>query len=283
MPAVYDGAGAAGDAVDVPAALGTAAGSGARHVTLGDGELLASPELPTWVAAAKSAGFVRIELETSAVPLARPELAARLRDLGVAGVAVPLFGADADAHDWVVGQPGAMQRALRGIRAAHAAGLRVRVLAPVLRPTYRGLDQLVGRCLPLGVPAFTVVAPVTLPPGLLANPALAAPFVRRALALASAARREVDVRGVPACLLAEQALRGEAAGGPECVVDARRPASAFDNDSGDNAAAACESCRWRAHCAVPGPALLAAFGEAGLQARSDAPPRRRTSRAGGGA
>lgn len=259
--------------VDVDAAVRRALELGARAIRFGDGEVLAAAGLPAWVAAARKSGAGSIEIETSGIPLARPELARKLRNLGVDGVVVPLFGADADAHDWVTGQAGAQQRTLRGIRAARSAGLRVRIVLPVLRPTYRGLDQLVARTLPLGVPAFEIRAPAALPAMLWANPGLTAPFVRKAAALAAAARREVTVVGMPACLLQEQATRAVEASGPELQIDARRGAHAFDNDSGDNGAPACESCRWAAHCARPSAATLAAFGAVALHARLDQPPR----------
>ncbi|MCB9738066.1 MAG: radical SAM protein [Deltaproteobacteria bacterium] len=259
--------------VDVDAAVRRAVELGAGAIRFGDGEVLAAGGLPAWVAAARAAGARTIEIETSGVPLARPELARQLRSLGVDGIVVPLYGADADAHDWIAGQAGAQQRTLRGIRAARGAGLRVRVVLPVLRPTYRGLDQLVARTLPLGVPAFEIRAPEALPAMLWANPALTAPFVRKATALASAARREVTVVGMPACLLQEQAARAVEVNGPELQIDARRNAPAFDNDSSDNGAPACESCRWAAHCAKPSAATLTAFGAVALHARVDQPPR----------
>lgn len=264
--------------VDVDAAVRRAVEHGARIIRFGDGETLAAGGLPAWVAAAREAGARTIEIETSGIPLARPELARKLRSLGVDGIVVPLYGADADAHDWVTGQAGAQQRTLRGIRAARSAGLRVRVVMPVLRPTYRGLDQLVARTLPLGVPAFEIRAPDALPAMLWANPALTAPFVRKAAALAAAARREITVVGMPACLLQEQAVRAVEVSGPELQIDARRDAHAFDNDSGDNGAATCESCRWAAHCARPSAAVLGTFGTVGLLARVDQPPRRQRSR-----
>lgn len=258
--------------------MSRARAAGARAVRLGDGELLAAAELPAWVGAARSAGFGSVELETTAMPLARSGLAQQLRSLGVDGIAVPLFGADHDAHDWVVGLPGAMQRSLRGIRAAQAAGLRVRALLPILRPSYRGLDQLVAKLLPLGVPAFELRAVDALAPALWPNPALTAPFVRRAVALAVAARRTVHVHGLPACLLEEHGSRAVEATGPALELDARRSAGSFDKDSHDNATPACEICRWQAHCAQPSKASLEAFGVAALAARTDAPPRSASAR-----
>jgi hypothetical protein len=112
-------------------------------------------------------------------------------------VTVPLCAAAADAHDYVTGSEGSFQRAVRGLRAARAAGLATRLLVPVLRPSHRGLDELVRRSLAIGVGGFVFMLPRgpdrEAQPLLPTHPAL----------VARAARRPAVTLGFEAALLGE--------------------------------------------------------------------------------
>lgn len=258
---------------DIAALLRTRSNAAGATIRLEGGELLSAAALPAWIAACQASGGGQIEITTSAVPLARPGLAAKVQRLGVDAIVVPLYGADADAHDWIAGHDGLMKRTLAGIRNALAAGLGVTVVAPILRPTYRELDRLVGRALGLGVRHVEVVylpPSSTLPARLGAHPALAAPVVIRSLALVAAARREATVFGLPPCLLG---TFGDAALAGSADHTALLPAAAlpFVNESIQNATDACAHCRWLASCGGPTSEAVTAFGASWVKARLDDP------------
>jgi hypothetical protein len=242
-----------------------------------DGDLLLRSDLPSLIEAGRDAGFDRIDVMTTALPLLRAGMASRLRSLGIHGILVPMFSADADGHDWLVARQGSHAATLRAIRAAKSAGLEVELVVPALRPTMHGLETLVARTIPLGVSGFQLVVPTRSAcrqPALAPHAALAAPCVVRAARLALAARRSVEVIGLAACLQGEVApalLRQQP---QELRLDASNAAAAFASENGDNHCDVCQSCRWQAHC--PGPAVsdTAAGALASYTARLDAPPKR---------
>ena len=246
-----------------------------RAVRLTGGDLLLRGDLPELVAVATTVAS-RLSLMTTALPLLRAGIAARLRDMGVHGILVPLFGADADGHDWLASKAGAHASTLRGLRAARAHGLDVEVVLPALRPTMRGIETLVARTLPLGVAAYTFVVPTPdamTTPSLSPSPSLAAPWVLRGARLAAAARRRVAFEGLTSCLLEDQATTDLRRRGETLELDALASAVDFAFENGQKQIEVCGMCRWQADCRGPWQATLARHGAAGLQPRRDAPPR----------
>ena len=250
---------------------------GATLRLLGD-DVLLWPGLPSLVGKARAAGAAHVTVQTTALPLLRPGVAAAVKAMGVSGLLVPLFGADAEGHDHLVGRPGAFAATLRGLRAARAADLRLEIFAVALRPTMRSLDALVARALPLPIDALHVVVPgpgSDAPPAWLPHPALAAPFVVRAMTRAVAARRRVTVRGVPPCRLGEMgALACELAPAPPAIdADSALLAAAIARQFMTQAVDACGDCRWHACCPGVSVRQVERFGATGIVARKDAPPR----------
>ena len=71
---------------------------------------------------------------------------ATLRDLRAAGLGklrVVLHSARTDAHDWLVGQPGAARQALRALIAAGELGITTEIEATLTRPTASHVAELV--------------------------------------------------------------------------------------------------------------------------------------------
>jgi radical SAM protein with 4Fe4S-binding SPASM domain len=138
---------AATDAPD-PAELSTTEGMallddlavmGCPAVLLSGGEPLDRPDLPELAAHATALGL-RTALSTNGVRL-DASLAARLKASGLAYAGISVDGKEA-AHDRLRGRPGAYRRALAGLRAARAAGLKTGLRHTLTRDTLDQVDHL---------------------------------------------------------------------------------------------------------------------------------------------
>jgi radical SAM protein with 4Fe4S-binding SPASM domain len=96
-----------------------------RMVAFTGGEPLVRGDLFELLAYTQALGFTNT-LATNAT-LIDDEVARDLRRYGVAIGAVSLDGFDAETHDYVRGQPGAFEAALRGIRALRRAGIPLHI------------------------------------------------------------------------------------------------------------------------------------------------------------
>ncbi len=155
------------------------AGSEPDLVILG-GEPTLCAELLPLVRRAQQAGR-RVLLETNGRLLARAGLAEALREAGVCRLDVSLQGPSAASHDFHTQCPGSFRETVAGLRRARAAGLGVAVTTLVTRSNYRHLAELVQVAHVLGASALRLL-PVAAPfvPGHTPNPALVAPYLRRA-------------------------------------------------------------------------------------------------------
>ena len=263
------GSAADGGSVDVDGAISAAVAAGAREIALVGGEVLLQAELPARIQAARAAGVGRLWVWTDGRVLARPGAAAKVRQLGIAGVGVILWGAEAGAHDYVAGRKGRFSAALKGLKAARTAGLRIGVVAPILRPTYRDMGLLVQRSLAIGVGRFDFVAmpgPDRPLHGLLPHLEMAAPHVERAMAMAAAGGRKARTWHVPHCLLA---AKHRPTGPGALWWGSRRlgqAPAARDNVSHfeRKRAGACASCALWSSCAGPLANYVDQHGESGL-------------------
>ena len=115
-------------------ALRGARRAGYGRVMLTGGEPTLRDDVVGLVRLARELRFREVVVETDGSGLMRTDDAVRLRDAGVAGLALKIEGPDAAAHDAVVGRPGAFAQILEARRLAHAVGL------PVTRalPTWLG-------------------------------------------------------------------------------------------------------------------------------------------------
>jgi len=96
-----------------------------RMMAFTGGEPLVREDLFELLAYSQSLGFTNT-MATNAT-LIDDAVAQRLRRYGLAIAAVSLDGFEADTHDYVRGQPGAFERALRGMRALREAGILLHV------------------------------------------------------------------------------------------------------------------------------------------------------------
>lgn len=242
-------------------------------VTFGEGDPLLQADVLTWLTGAKEAGAATVGVQTTGHVLAKKGAASQLKSAGLTDVHVILLGADAASHDWISGSDGSFRLALRGIKRANAAGLRTHILAPILRPTFRALPDLVRRSLALHVRSFAFHAPLGTEReahGLHPHLALAGPHVQRAIALARLAKRRATTWGVPACVLADQSSAMQTPRSGHIVIDAAMPTTDYrDRIHG----APCNECGLRAHCPGPLATYAEQFGWGGLVPQQDATPK----------
>ena len=130
----------------------------------------------------------------------------RLRAAGVQRVAVPFHCARQDAHDWLVGEPGALKTARRAIRACVDAGMPVVAEVVVTRPTMPHLAETVDVLTRVGVRTVCLRRLTALD----ANPAefvtlsprmsLLADDLERAATIALQRRAQLVIRDFPLCV-----------------------------------------------------------------------------------
>ena len=130
----------------------------------------------------------------------------RLRSAGVQRLNVPFHSARRDAHDWLVGQTGALKTALRAIRTCVDAAMPVAAEVVVTRPTMPHLAETVDVLTHVGVrticfrrlTAVDVGAPefVSLSPRM----SLLAEDLERAATIALQRRARVVIRDFPVCV-----------------------------------------------------------------------------------
>ena len=92
-----------------------------------------------------------ISLCTDGLALSEPAVVQTLKRHGVERVCVPIISIRPDAHDWVVGLPGAARRSLKAIRVCVEQGLQVHAEIVPTRPTAGLLMETVGVLGRLGV------------------------------------------------------------------------------------------------------------------------------------
>jgi radical SAM protein with 4Fe4S-binding SPASM domain len=112
---------------------------GVPVLLLSGGEPLRRPDLLDLMAHARSLGL-HVTLSTNGTLISRT-VAEQLRAVGLGYVGISLDGAEA-THDRFRGQQGAFRAALRGIRNAKAAGLRVGLRLTLTRHTVHDLPDL---------------------------------------------------------------------------------------------------------------------------------------------
>jgi radical SAM protein len=92
----------------------------------------------------------------SATPLATAEAMRRLRDGGVARVAVSLDGADAATHDAFRGVPGSYARTFEILEAAQSLGIPLQVNTTVTPANYRQIDAMADLLAEEGIVLWSV-------------------------------------------------------------------------------------------------------------------------------
>ncbi len=112
---------------------------GVPVLLLSGGEPLMRPDVLDLASYARALG-IRVTISTNGT-LITPEVARRLRSIGVGYVGISLDGLE-PTHDRFRGQQGAFRAALQGIRNSRAEGLRVGVRLTLTRHTVADLQEI---------------------------------------------------------------------------------------------------------------------------------------------
>ena len=106
------------------------------------GDPIKRPDLFELIGYARSKG-VRVSLTPSATPLLTKEIIVRLKDAGLARLAVSLDGANAETHDAFRGMTGSYERTISAIHWANEVGLPVQVNTTFSRRNIGQIDAIV--------------------------------------------------------------------------------------------------------------------------------------------
>jgi radical SAM protein len=107
------------------------------------GDPIKRPDLFELIGHARQAG-VRVSLTPSATPLLTKEIIVRLKECGLARLAVSMDGARAETHDAFRGMAGSFARTLDAIGWANEAGLPVQINTTFSRRNIGEIDDIVA-------------------------------------------------------------------------------------------------------------------------------------------
>jgi AdoMet-dependent heme synthase len=122
--------------------------AGVLILALSGGEVLLRPDWEALVGHAVARGL-RVTLATNGLRVT-PEVARRLRQLGIWNVSVSIDGATAETHERIRGVPGIFDAACRAVRLLRAEGVRVTVNFTPMKPNFREARGLVELAESLG-------------------------------------------------------------------------------------------------------------------------------------
>lgn len=153
VPARLDDPGIAAPDPSVAELAELARGAGdATTIVLTGGEPTLRADLPELLAAVRAP-----VLRTDALALASDGALRPLQSAGLSALRVVLHSARPEAHDWLVGQPGAARLAMRALLRASELGVRTEIEATLTRPTAPHLAELAVLAERVGARALHVV------------------------------------------------------------------------------------------------------------------------------
>ncbi|MGE5111410.1 MAG: TIGR04053 family radical SAM/SPASM domain-containing protein [Acidobacteriaceae bacterium] len=119
------------------------------------GDPLKRPDIYELVAHAAQRG-IRPSLTPSATPLLTRDAIKKLKDSGLARLAISLDGPTAQIHDNFRRVPGSFQWTLDGVRYAHEVDLPVQINTTITRHNLKYLDQMIALMEELGIVLWSV-------------------------------------------------------------------------------------------------------------------------------
>lgn len=126
--------------------------AGVAAVSFSGGEPLMSPDF--WVIAKKAAeAGMYVSIATNGT-LIRPEVAKRLKEIGVRYVEISLDSPNPEGHDSFRGVKGAWERSVQGIKNAKNAGMEVGIATTVTKMNYKQLPDMLKLAKELKVDRF---------------------------------------------------------------------------------------------------------------------------------
>lgn len=119
------------------------------------GDPIKRPDLFELIGHARSRG-VRVSLTPSATPLLTREIVVRLKEAGLARLAVSMDGASAETHDAFRGMSGSFARTLDAVRWANEIGLPVQINTTFSRRNIGEIDAIVALMKSLKITLWSV-------------------------------------------------------------------------------------------------------------------------------
>jgi radical SAM protein len=119
------------------------------------GDPIKRPDLFELIGHAHSAG-VRVSLTPSATPLLTRDIVVRLKEAGLARLAVSMDGASAETHDAFRGMSGSFARTLDAVRWANEIGLPVQINTTFSRRNIAEIDAVVALIESLNITLWSV-------------------------------------------------------------------------------------------------------------------------------
>lgn len=226
---------------------------GLQRLCIGCTEPTTHPDFIRALDLAGATGFESIELMTSALKLATPGTAEKWAAAGIRTIATPIYSADPDIHNSVVGTP-CHSTLVSGLDAAQAAGIEVRLHTLALRRTLPGLGALAAMSLQRWQTPLTL-APARPKDGVWSYTSQAPSLAEVTATVQTVSTGAVQLTGWPDCVLPDRP-RGAAQ-----VIELyfRGQARAY--------APACTDCALRSGCPGLVSALLDRDGPDGLRPR----------------
>lgn len=128
------------------------------------GDPLKCPDIFELVEYASTHG-VRISLTPSATPLLTPEAILKLKQCGLARLAISLDGPTAETHDAFRRVPGSYDWTLRAVSWAREIGLPVQINTTITRRSLQELDSIIALVEQLDIVLWSVFFLVPTGPG----------------------------------------------------------------------------------------------------------------------
>ena len=198
-------------------------------------------------------------LATDGLALHNADTVSRLSERGLTTVRIPIHSARSDAHDWLVGIPGAHRRIRRAIKSLQGAGVDVRTEVALTRPTVPYLAETVAFLTQSGVRHIRFRMVQRLGPTdqnfvtTAARFGLMQPSLEAAVQAAERSGAAVEILGVPICAI--PGFDGLHVGEPTWLIpDGLTP---LVRNPGERVGSC--RCEW-AHCPGPSREYSAAFG-----------------------
>jgi MoaA/NifB/PqqE/SkfB family radical SAM enzyme len=182
-----------------------------KGIILTGSEVTLRRDLPDLARQARQHGFEHVRIQTHGMRLSDERYCRELVDAGIDEYFISITAADAATHDAITKIPGSFQRTLRGFENLEAfEGVATLSNTVVTKLSYRHLPDLVER---LGHLRRLVQMDLwnywpmreTDDKDLVASHVEVAPYLRRAIRMARALGRAVELKNFPECLLKDEA------------------------------------------------------------------------------
>lgn len=195
-----------------------------RALTLTGAEVTLRRDLADMARAARDSGFEHVRIQTHGVRLADPAYCEELVAAGIDEYFVSVTAADAPTHDGITGVVGSFDRTMRGLENLDAFDhVAILTNTVITQRSYRQLPDVVerlGHLRHLAQMEFWTYWPMgeSDRKDLIASHLDVLPYLRKAIAGASAQGRAVEVKNFPHCLLGEDGWALDN-GQPKLIID----------------------------------------------------------------